>query len=144
MSEVADITNFRRSGASTSQAGNHQRSGTQFQRPRSVTSRTTSKPNVFFDRKELWQIMSIYGDMVQKGEWRDYAIDDGKDACVFSIYRRSSEMPIYRVEKRPKLASRQGAFSVMSASGQVLKRGHDLKNTLSVFDTRKFRLVAVD
>lgn len=139
MSEVADITNFRRSVTGRPQAGAIKSSDTS-----RVTSRTLTKPNVFFNRQELWQIMSIYGDMVQKGEWRDYAIDDGKEACVFSIYRRSSEMPIYRVEKRPKLANRQGAYAVISASGQVLKRGHDLKNTLKVFDTRKFRIVGGD
>ena len=99
MSEVADITNYRRPATSASQAGKQQRLETRqmSNRPhvpnKSGTSRTATKPNVFFDRKELWQIMSIYGDMVQKGEWRDYAIDDGKDACVFSIYRRSLYHP---------------------------------------------------
>lgn len=143
MSEVADITSFRRPATGRAQAGATKQPETE----RVISSgaqKTTAKPNIFFNRKELWQIMSIYGDMVQKGEWRDYAIDDNKEACVFSIYRNSSEMPIFRVEKRPKLAARQGAFSVISASGQILKRGHDLKNTLKVFDTRKFRVVGAD
>ncbi|MFD2238686.1 DUF2794 domain-containing protein [Aureimonas populi] len=89
---------------------------------------------VSFDRRELSEILKVYGRMVAAGEWRDYAIDTLKDRAVFSIFRRFSEMPIYRVEKDPRLARRQGAFSVIAAGGLVMKRGHDLAQVLRVFD----------
>jgi len=72
--------------------------------------------------------------MVAAGEWRDYAIDTLKDRAVFSVFRRASEMPLYRVEKNPKLARKQGAYQVVAAGGLVLKRGHDLTAVLRVFD----------
>lgn len=89
---------------------------------------------VRFDRRELDQILRIYSLMVGAGEWRDYAIDHLKDRAVFSVFRRASEIPLYRIEKNPKLARKQGAFSVISASGMVLKRGHELSNVLKMFD----------
>ena len=91
-------------------------------------------PIVSFDRHELGQILRVYGRMVAAGEWRDYAIDTLKDRAVFSIFRRSSEMPLFRVEKNPKLARRQGAYSVHAAGGLILKRGQDLEQVLRVFD----------
>ncbi|SHJ03222.1 Protein of unknown function [Aureimonas altamirensis DSM 21988] len=91
-------------------------------------------PVVSFDRRELSEILRIYGRMVAAGEWRDYAIDTLKDRAVFSIFRRTSEMPLFRVEKDPRLARRQGAYSVIGAGGTVLKRGHELSNVLRVFD----------
>ncbi|WP_244498132.1 DUF2794 domain-containing protein [Aureimonas ureilytica] len=91
-------------------------------------------PIVSFDRHELGEILRIYGRMVAAGEWRDYAIDTLKDRAVFSIFRRSSEMPLFRIEKNPKLAKRQGAFSVHAAGGLVMKRGQDLSQVLKVFD----------
>lgn len=94
----------------------------------------SSKRPVCFDRAELNTILNVYGRRVAAGEWRDYALDMEKDRAVFSIFRRSSEMPIYRIEKNPKLARRQGAYSVISASGQILKRGHELRRVLSVLD----------
>jgi hypothetical protein len=97
---------------------------------------------VFFDRKEIGQIMSVYGMMVGKGEWRDYAIDGMKDRAVFSIFRHASEMPLYRIEKIPALARRQGAWRVLAPGGQILKRGHNLGAVLKVFD--KFRLKVVN
>jgi hypothetical protein len=79
-------------------------------------------------------LFNLYGRMVSAGEWRDYALDFRRDKAVFSIYRRSSEMPLYRVEKDPKLARRQGAYAVLSASGLVLKRGQDLARVLAVLE----------
>jgi hypothetical protein len=95
----------------------------------------------FFDRRELDAILSVYGRMVALGEWRDYAIGGGRDRAVFSIYRRSSEIPLYRIEKRPKLARRQGQYSVLAMTGQVLKRGHDLAQVLRVFDRKALRVI---
>lgn len=93
-----------------------------------------SAPIISFNRRELTAILKVYGRMVSAGEWRDYAIDTLKDRAVFSVFRRASEMPLFRIEKNPKLARRQGAFSVLAAGGLVLKRGHDLDGVLRVFD----------
>jgi hypothetical protein len=95
---------------------------------------------VTFTRLELNRILNLYGRMVADGEWRDYAIDFLKDRAVFSIFRRASEVPIYRIEKDPRLARKQGAYSVISASGLVLRRGHELDRVLLVID-RKLALV---
>ena len=89
---------------------------------------------ISFDRAELSQILSVYGRKVASGEWRDYAIDMLKEKAVFSIFRRSSEMPLYRIEKNPKLARRQGAYSVVAPTGLILKRGHDLSRVLRALD----------
>lgn len=87
-----------------------------------------------FDRRELEQILWLYGRMVAAGEWRDYAIDFLRDRAVFSVFRRSSEVPIYSIVKDPRLARKQGAYSVVAAGGQVLKRGHELPRVLRVLD----------
>ncbi|MBX9711504.1 MAG: DUF2794 domain-containing protein [Xanthobacteraceae bacterium] len=95
---------------------------------------------VSFNRHELNRILNLYGRMVADGEWRDYALDFLRDRAVFSIFRRASEVPIYRIEKDPRLARKQGAYSVVSASGQILRRGHELDRVLLVID-RKLALV---
>ena len=95
---------------------------------------------VTFNRLELNRILNLYGRMVADGEWRDYAIDFLKDRAVFSVFRRASEVPIYRIEKDPRLARKQGAYSVISASGMILRRGHELDRVLLVID-RKLALV---
>ncbi len=97
-----------------------------------------------FDRRELNRILGIYGRMVAAGEWRDYAIDFEDDCATFSIYRRTSEMPLYRVEKRPKLKSRQGQYAVIAVTGQVLKRGHELENVLRIFDRKLIKALAAE
>jgi len=89
---------------------------------------------VTFDRRELDRILDLYGRMVALGEWRDYAIDFTKDRAVFSIFRRSTEVPIYRIEKDPRLARRQGAYTVVSQTGLILKRGHELARVLAVLE----------
>ena len=96
---------------------------------------------VAFQRKELFLIMGLYGRMVAAGEWRDYGISNLKDVSVFSIFRRTAENPIYRIEKRPKLRQRQGMYSVVGMDGQILKRGHDLKSVLRVLDRKLIRAV---
>ncbi len=95
---------------------------------------------ISFDRRELDVILAVYGRKVAAGEWRDYAIDMGRDKAVFSVFRKASECPLYRIEKNPKLARKQGAYSVIAAGGMVLKRGHDLKRVLHVLES-KLRLV---
>lgn len=98
---------------------------------------------VKFDRRELDQILRVYSFMVAGGDWRDYAIDHLSDKAVFSVFRRTSEMPLYRIEKDPRRAQKQGAFSVITAAGQVIKRGHDLPQVLKVFD-KAIKLVQSD
>ena len=95
---------------------------------------------VTFNRLELHRILNLYGRMVADGEWRDYAIDFLRDRAVFSVFRRTSEVPIYRIEKNPRLARKQGAYAVVAAGGLVLKRGHALDGVLGVLEKR-LRLV---
>ncbi len=95
---------------------------------------------VTFNRYELDRILNLYGRKVAAGEWRDYAIDFLKDRAVFSVFRRASEMPLYRIEKNPKLSRRPGAYSVVSATGLIVRRGHELDRVLRAID--KLRIVA--
>ena len=106
----------------------------QNQLPGQLPSRVT------FNRLELNRILNLYGRMVADGEWRDYAIDFLRDRAVFSVFRRASEVPIYRIEKDPRLARKQGIYSVISATGLILRRGHELERVLLVID-RKLALV---
>lgn len=89
---------------------------------------------VRFDRHELSQILRVYGREVATGEWRDYAIDFGKERAVFAILRRTGEAPLYRIEKDPRRAEKQGAYAVIAQGGRVLKRGHDLERVLKVLE----------
>jgi hypothetical protein len=93
-----------------------------------------AKSQVTFNRDELRLILNLYGRMVAEGEWRDYAMDFERDRAVFSVFRRASEMPLYRVVKEPALARRQGAYSVVAAGGRVLKRGPELDRVLRVLE----------
>ena len=96
---------------------------------------------VSFDRRELSAILAIYGRMVAAGEWRDYAIACLSEAAVFSIFRRTAENPLYRIEKRPKLRARQGMFALIGTEGQVLKRGPELAQVLRELDRKLIRAV---
>lgn len=96
---------------------------------------------VFFERRELDQLMRLYGRMVAAGEWRDYGIAGLSESAVFSIFRHAAEAPLYRVEKRPALARRQGAWAVYGQGGQILKRGHELAQVLRVFDKCRFSVI---
>ena len=96
---------------------------------------------VTFDRRELREILNLYGRKVAQGEWRDYAIDFTRDKAVFSVFRRAAEYPLYRVIKDPKLAGKQGAYSVVTTAGVVLKRGSELGRVLAVLD-RTLKLVS--
>lgn len=96
---------------------------------------------VSFQKPELTIILSLYGRMVASGEWRDYGISSLKEVAVFSIFRRTAEHPIYRIEKRPKLRNRQGQYAVVGMDGQILKRGHDLKSVLGILERKLIKLV---
>ena len=101
-----------------------------------VAARTSLPSQIMFDRRELTEILRVYGFKVAAGEWRDYAIDHLKDRAVFSVFRKSSETAMFRIEKNPKLARKQGAYSVVTMAGVVLKRGADLHQILRVFDKK--------
>ena len=96
---------------------------------------------VHFHRTELGPILALYGRMVAAGEWRDYGISALKDAAVFSVFRRTAEQPLYRIEKRPRLRAAQGQYCVIGMDGRILKRGHDLKAVLRVLERKLIRAV---
>lgn len=98
-----------------------------------------SRGTVFFERLELDRLLGFYGRMVAAGEWRDYALDALPDRALFSVYRRTSEAPLYQVEKRPE--SRQGAFSVRAVDGRILRRGHDLARVLAVLEPKRMQII---
>lgn len=104
-------------------------------------ARPDAQPVVAFHRTELSPILSVYGRMVAAGEWRDYGISCLSDVAIFSIFRRTAEHPIFRVEKRPKLRLRQGQYAVIGMDGQVLRRGNDLGQVLRVLEPRRLRAV---
>ena len=105
---------------------------------------TTAKlpQQVAFNRRELGMILSLYGKMVSAGEWRDYGMSFLKEVAVFSIFRRAAEQPIYRIEKRPKLAAKQQQYAVIAMDGRILKRGADLKQVLQVLEKKLIRAVS--
>lgn len=96
---------------------------------------------VTFDRRELGELLNLYGRMVAAGEWRDYAMIGHKDVAEFAVFRRSGDAPVYRIEKRPSLQTRQGQWAVIGEGGVVLKRGRELPQVLRVFDSRKFQVI---
>ena len=96
---------------------------------------------VGFDRPELTRILDLYGRMVAAGLWRDYAIDLGRDAAIFSAFRRTAERPEFRIEKRPALRGRQGQWALIGESGAVVKRGHELGPVLAPVERRLLKLV---
>lgn len=123
-------------------SGHLERSGDRGIFPIQPLPRPKAVPDVVsFDRHELREILNLYGRKVAEGEWRDYAIDFTAQEAVFSIFRRACEYPLYRIFKNPRLARKQGAFSVVTATGLVLKRGHELKNVIRVLD-KKLMLVS--
>lgn len=96
---------------------------------------------IMFDRPELDAILSVYGRLVASGDCKDYAIDGLADRAVFSIFRRTSEFPLYRIEKTPADARKQGAWKILAPGGAILKRGHELAPLLKFFDRKRFQIV---
>ena len=108
----------------------------------SLTPFPANQPDtVMFQRAELNEILSLYGRMVAAGEWRDYGISSLRDVAVFSVFRRTAEHPLYRIEKRPKLRNAQGIYAVIGMDGRILKRGHDLGQVLRVLEKKLIRAV---
>ncbi|TDL78477.1 DUF2794 domain-containing protein [Palleronia sediminis] len=109
--------------------------------PAAFPGRPDPNERIAFDRRELGTILGLYGRMVAAGEWRDYGMSFLRDVAVFSVFRRTAEYPIYRIEKRPRLRMRQGQYAVIGMDGQILKRGHDLPTVLRVLDRKLIRAV---
>ncbi|MEE9273215.1 MAG: DUF2794 domain-containing protein [Robiginitomaculum sp.] len=106
--------------------------------PRNLAQNTKTVSQISFDRYEIGLILNIYGQMVSKGLWKDYAMDMLPARAVFSVYRKASENPLYQIIKTPALRNKQGQFSIIAPGGLILKRGHDLKAVLCVFDKQRF------
>lgn len=102
---------------------------------------STTGRRIFFERFELDRLLRFYGRMVAAGEWRDYALDALPDRALFSVYRRSSEAPLYQIEKRPEEARRHGVYSVLAVDGRILRRGHDLARVLAVLEPKRMQIV---
>ena len=111
------------------------------QTPPPSNLREIPSPVVAFHRTELSVILSLYGRFVAAGEWRDYGISSLKEVAVFSVFRRTAEHPMYRIEKRPKLRDKQGMYVVVGMDGQILRRGHDLRTVLRVLERKLIRAV---
>nr|WP_174233516.1 DUF2794 domain-containing protein [Sulfitobacter mediterraneus] len=109
--------------------------------PPQVTPFERPPEQVAFHRTELSVILSLYGRMVAAGEWRDYGISCLKEVAVFSVFRRTAEIPLYRIEKRPKLRNKQGMYGIVGTGGQIMRRGHDLKAVLRVLERKLIRSV---
>lgn len=112
-----------------------------YQVPPQNNVHTLPPTQVAFHRTELSLILSLYGRFVAAGEWRDYGISCLRDVAVFSVFRRTAETPLYRIEKRPKLRDRQGMYAVVAMDGQIMRRGHDLKTVLRVLERKLIRTV---
>jgi hypothetical protein len=112
-----------------------------FQTPPSSNLHPLPPAQVAFHRTELSVILSLYGRFVAAGEWRDYGISCLRDVAIFSVFRRTAENPLYRIEKRPRLRDKQGMYAVVGMDGQVLRRGHDLKTVLRVLERKLIRAV---
>lgn len=96
---------------------------------------------IMWTRPELSILLNIYGRQVAAGHWRDYAMSDGKEAAIFSMFRRASEMALYKVEKIPALRRKQGQYVLSGMEGRVLRRGHDLEAVLRFFERKNMRLI---
>lgn len=109
--------------------------------PNISTSGQKRRPSqVAFQRQELSLILNVYGQMVSNGDWKDYGMSFLKDRAVFAVYRKATEHALYRIEKTPALQDKQGQYSVIAPGGLILKRGHDLKAVLRVFDKQRFKV----
>ena len=106
-----------------------------------ITTFPSPADRVSFHRTELAPILGLYGRMVAAGFWRDYGISMLRDVAIFSVFRHTAEHPVYRIEKRPRLAARQGQYAVIGMDGRILKRGNDLATVLRVFDRKLIREV---
>jgi hypothetical protein len=101
----------------------------------------SSSPQIGFSRWELSRIIDLYGRMVAAGQWKDYAVELGRDHAAFWAFRRTAETPEYKIEKRPGLHGRQGMWALIGESGMVLRRGHELGPVLAPIERRLLKVV---
>jgi hypothetical protein len=101
----------------------------------------TNSGQTGFERLELQRILDLYGRMVAAGFWRDYAMNFERDAASFCAFRRTTENPQARIEKRPALRGKQGMWALYGEAGQVLKRGHELAGVLWPLERRLLKVV---
>lgn len=113
--------------------------GNAFERERQAASRAPKR--VMWTRDELADLLNVYGRFVAAGHWRDYAINDGRDSAAFSIFRRSAEVPLFRIDKIPSLRRKQGQYVLHAMDGRVLRRGHDLRAVMRFFERKSLHLV---
>jgi hypothetical protein len=100
-----------------------------------------SSPQIGFTRSELSRIIDLYGRMVAAGQWKDYALEFGRDHAAFWAFRRTAEHPEYKIEKRPSLRHKQGQWSLISEGGMILRRGHELGPALAPIERRLLKVV---
>ncbi|MBT7642961.1 MAG: DUF2794 domain-containing protein [Rhodobiaceae bacterium] len=110
-----------------------------FEREQQRAARAPAR--IMWTRPELSILLNIYGRQVAAGHWRDYAMSDGKEAATFSMFRRASEVALYKVEKIPALRRKQGQYVLSGMEGRVLRRGHDLEAVLRFFERKNMRLI---
>ena len=99
------------------------------------------KKHNFFSKEELNLILSLYGEGVSSGKWKDYAIDTSKDETIFSIYRHASEMPLFKITKNHNNKRVDERWLIKSTSGQILKRNKNLHYLLNYFKNKNLNLV---
>ena len=117
---------------------------TQIQNPQiNQNSKPSALTQTFFNKTELNQILSIYGKKVSEGKWKDYAIDTLKDQAVFSVYRKTNEIPQFTIIKIPKLRHSNGVYQIKGQDGRILKRGSELSNLLKILekDTKRYKII---
>lgn len=143
MSEVIALQRFRRPEAgevfSAGSAANVPADTVMVVRstdPRPTDARAAESA-VFFDRREFNLILNLYARMVGQGEWRDYAIGHDRESCSFAVFRRTADGALYRIVKTPKLARKQGAFSIVAQGGRIVRRGRELAVMLRFFEPKR-------
>ena len=100
-----------------------------------------AKPDVFFSKRELGEILSAYSMGVIKGDWRDYAIDRNGYMATFSIFRSSRENPLYAVVKTQKPGQSKPVFALFNGPKSLASSG-SLATVMDRFKTLP-RLVKV-
>ena len=110
----------------------------QLRKPKSIDNHLSM---VNFHRRELEPILKIYGQMVSSGDCRDYSISSSFSSAIFSVFRRSTETPLYMIVKTPKLSKRGGMYSVIAMNGQIIKQGKDLNRVLQILNKKLFKIV---
>jgi len=105
-----------------------------------VINNKNFKNEIFFNKKELGEILNIYGSMVSKGEWKDYAIFINKNVVGFNIYRKATEKPLFQIIKNLKSKIGQ-KYQLKDQQGKIIKNSDELKNIISILNKKNLRLI---